>query len=239
MIAINIVGFKKSGKTTFIGMLADIFQERGLTPGIAKFTHHGLDKAGTDTAWLMKPGRTVVGIGPEETAAFWSGPKYLPDLLPLMTADILLVEGGKNLGWLPRIILPKAPLSDEDATALKPELAIATYGDTSIDGLPQFGPESLDKLADLVLQQAFMLPGLDCGECGFTNCAGLAAAIVAGKEAPKQCAARTGTVQITSNGQPLALNTFVEAMVLSVTRGMLQTLKGYTPGSEVEIRLKG
>ena len=31
-------------------------------------------------------------------------PCFLRDLVPLLDADILLVEGGKTIGWLPRIL---------------------------------------------------------------------------------------------------------------------------------------
>lgn len=233
---INVVGFKKSGKTTLMGMLADLLQSSGLTPGIAKYTHQGLDMPGTDTAWLMKPGRTVVGLGPEGSALFWSKKQYLPDVLPLISADILLVEGGKELGWLPRILCLKDPA---DAAELSPELAIATYGDISVAGLPHFGPESLDKLAELVKEKAFMLPGLDCGDCGCTDCAGLAARIVAGNATPDACKAKNSLIEMTANGATVALNGFVADMLLGTLQGMLRPMKGYVNGADIQIRFKG
>ncbi len=235
MKGINSVGFKKSGKTTTLGMLADVLETRGLRLGIAKFTHQGLDMPGTDTAWLMKSSRTVAGLGSEEAAVFWSHKRYLPDLLPLMPADMLLVEGGKQLGWLPRILCLKEP---EDAPDLTPELALATYGEISLPGLPHFTPESLDQLATLVEERAFVLPGLDCGECGFTDCAGLAARIVAGKAGVEHCKAKSSGLEITVNGQPVALNSFTADMILGSVKGMLATLKGYAPGSAIEMKFK-
>lgn len=236
MIGINIVGFKKSGKTTLAGMLADLLQLSGLTPGIAKYTHQGLDMPGTDTSWLMKPGRTVAGLGPNEAALFWSKERHLPDLLPLIQADVLLVEGGKQLGWLPRILCLKEP---EDAEHLNPELALATYGEISVDGLPHFNPESLDALVQLVRDKGFILPGLDCGDCGFPNCAGLAARIVAGKATPEHCKAKSSLLEITANGTPIAMNSFVADMILGALQGLLRPLKGYAPGADVEIKFKG
>ena len=236
MKGINIVGFKKSGKTTTLGMLADVLESRGLRLGVAKFTHHGIDMPGTDTAWLMKPGRTVIGLGVEEAALFWSHKRHLPDLLPLMPADMLLIEGGKSLGWLPRILCLKEA---EDASELTPELALATYGEISLPGLPHFTPESLDRLAALVEERAFILPGLDCGECGFAGCAGLAARIVAGKAGIKDCKAKASALELTVNGQPVALNPFTTAIILGSVMGMLATLKGYAPGSAVEMKFNG
>ena len=236
MKGVSIVGFKQSGKTTALGMLADVLESRGLRLGIAKFTHHKLDMPGTDTAWLMKPERTVVGLGAEEAALFWSHKRHLPDLLPLMPADMLLIEGGKRLGWLPRILCLKEA---GDASALMPELALATYGEISLPSLPHFTPESLDSLADLITKRAFVLPGLDCGECGFTGCAGLAARIVAGNAGVKDCKASASPLEITVNGQPIALNPFTTSIILGSVRGMLATLKGYAPGNEVEMKFKG
>lgn len=235
MKGINIVGFKKSGKTTTLGMLADVLQASGSQLCIAKYTHQGLDMPGTDTSWLMKPGRTVAGFGPEETALFWSHMRHLPDVLPLMPADILLVEGGKQLGWLPRILCLKDP---SDAAELRPELALATYGDITVDGIPHFGPESMDQLAALVRERAFILPGLDCGDCGFDDCAGLAARIVAGKADVNHCKAQNAAISITVNGQTVALNQFTADMILGGLKGMLAPLKGYAQGSEVEIKFK-
>jgi len=43
MIAVNIVGYKKSGKTTLAVALARALGARGLTVAGAKFSHHPLD----------------------------------------------------------------------------------------------------------------------------------------------------------------------------------------------------
>ena len=236
MKGVSIVGFKNAGKTTTLGILADVLESRGLRLGIAKFTHHGLDMPGKDTAWLMKPGRAVAGLGAEEATLFWPHRRHLPDLLPLMPADMLLVEGGKGLGWLPRILCLKEV---NDAPTLTPELALATYGEISLPGLPHFTAESLDRLADLIEEKAFILPGLDCGECGFAACAGLAARIVAGEAGIKDCTAKASTLEITVNGQPIGLNPFTTSIILGSVKGMLSTLKGYAPGNTVEMKFKG
>ena len=62
MQAISIIGFSNSGKTTLISRLSECLEARGLKVAIAKHTHHELDKPDTDTALLMGPKRTIVGL---------------------------------------------------------------------------------------------------------------------------------------------------------------------------------
>lgn len=233
MKAISIIGFKNSGKTTLTARLAEAIEKRGLTVAVAKHTHHGLDKPDTDTARLMKSARTVIGVGPDECAVFWSTPRHLADLLPLVNADVLLVEGGKSLGWLPRILC----LRDEgEAKALDRGLALATWGSVPAAPLPHFTAADIERLADFVLERAFLLPGLDCGACGQTDCAGLGRMVVSGEARPEDCRTVEGDVVITVNGHPVGLNPFVERIVAGTLRGLLGGLKGYAPG-DVVIRL--
>ena len=97
MQAISIIGFSNSGKTTLISRLSECLEARGLKVAIAKHTHHELDKPDTDTALLMGPKRTIVGLsntkdGKGEAMIHWGHPCFLRDLVPLLDADILLVD---------------------------------------------------------------------------------------------------------------------------------------------------
>ncbi len=235
MKAVGIVGYKKSGKTTLTALLAETLERRGKRVAIAKFTHHGLDKDGTDTGSFAAPGRTVIGLGPEESAIFWGEKRYLTDLLPLVQADILLVEGGKDLTWLPRILCLK---SAADADDLDRGLALATYGDVAAPYLKSYRQDTIEKLAALVEERAFMLPGLDCGACNEGECVAVAKSIVRGEGTARDCrSVNTDTISITVNGSPVGLNPFVERIIHASISGMLGELKGYAPG-EVVITLK-
>nr|WP_305734318.1 molybdopterin-guanine dinucleotide biosynthesis protein MobB [uncultured Bilophila sp.] len=248
MQAIGIIGFSNSGKTTLISRLSECLEARGLKVAIAKHTHHELDKPDTDTALLMSPRRTVIGLsntkdGKGEAMIHWGHPCFLRDMVPLLDADILLVEGGKAIGWLPRILCLRTTPElltalPEGCKALRPELALATYGDNTLSGLPSFTAEDLDALADLIVERAFLLPGLDCGACGEGDCAGLTRRIVAGERPPADCVASRGAVEVTLNGQVIGLNPFTAQMLSGGIRGMLGALKGMAPGGEVVIKLK-
>ena len=245
MRAVSIIGFKNSGKSALTQLLAGALERRGLRVAVAKHAHGGLDKPDTDSAHLHAPGRTVLAFSDVECAVFYGEKRFLADLVPLLQADILLVEGGKHLGWLPRILCLRVPdeAETDEREKLDQGLAFATWGRTAAPGLPHFpgrpgvADEALDALAALAQQKAFMLPGLDCSACGRENCAALAAEIVAGKAGTQNCAALHSEVAVHINGQPLGLNAFTARVVAGALRGMLREMKGFTPG-EVTLKMR-
>lgn len=241
MRAMGFVGFSNSGKTTLICALADCLEARGLRVAVAKSSAHGLDMDGTDTQRCFKPGRTVLATGrggTGEAMIRWGETRSLPDLLALIDADIVLVEGGKQLDCLPRVLCAR---DAAEAEALDKELAVAVWGNLdAAAALPSFAPDApgaLEVLADYVLARAFLLPGLDCGACGENNCAGLARRIVRAERRPADCAVLRGEIRLTINGRPVALNPFTSKLLAGGIRGMLAALKGYTPGGDAHIHL--
>ncbi|SIO16790.1 molybdopterin-guanine dinucleotide biosynthesis protein MobB [Halodesulfovibrio marinisediminis] len=235
MKAVSIVGYKKSGKTTLTRKLADALEARGKTVTIAKFTHTGLAKPDTDTGLFMKEGRTVIGLGGNECTVHWGEKKMLPDVLPLAQADYLLVEGGKTMSWLPRVILLRSP---DEQKVMDRGLAIASFGEIKAEELPNYSDATLEELVDCIEEKAFMLPALDCGACGEESCEIISQKIVAGKATMKACKSiNNSAMTITVNGSPVGLNPFVENIIRGAIEGMLGSLKGYAPGSDVEIKI--
>ncbi|AMK11578.1 molybdopterin-guanine dinucleotide biosynthesis protein MobB [Pseudodesulfovibrio indicus] len=226
MKAISIIGPKKSGKTTLGLELARTLKARGLTVSAAKFSHHDLDWTDTDTTDYAKVCDTVAGFGPKEAFVQWTKKRFLPDLLPLLTGDVLIVEGGKELGFLPRVLCLGGDQSD-GIDWLHPELAVATWGGT-VDGVPAF--DDVEQLADTVLAKGFFLPGMDCETCGRPDCRTLAAEIVAGKVTPRACLAMHNSIQVDIDGAVVGMKPFVEDIISAAIREMIRTLKGYSPG---------
>ncbi|MBF0482480.1 MAG: molybdopterin-guanine dinucleotide biosynthesis protein MobB [Desulfovibrionaceae bacterium] len=227
MIAVNIVGFKKSGKTSLVLELAQTLTAMGVRVGAAKSTHNPkLDKENTDTDRLLAVTVGVAAVTPGEAAVFWPHKRYLADLLPLLDADVALVEGGKEYGWLPRVLLAGNAAEAEELDPGK--LALASFGPYVPPGLAR--PGTIRELAELIMDKAFALPGLDCGGCGHDDCAGLAARIVAGSATIADCASLAGKCRVAIDGKPLPLNPFVERMLARGVRAMLAELKGYAPG---------
>jgi molybdopterin-guanine dinucleotide biosynthesis protein B len=230
MRAISIVGPKKSGKTTLGLQLIHQLRQQGLSVAVAKSSHHGFDGQDTDTEQYAQTGCAVLGMGPDESFVRWPEKRDLTSLLPLVDADLLLVEGCKKLQWLPRILVLDT-IPDEGLDWLSPELAIAVFGKASIPGVPTIS--SIRELADLIQKKAFMLPGLDCGSCGRPDCGELAREIVAGQADPEDCAALDSPVHVEINGRQLGMNTFMGRLVASTIRGLLREFKGFTNGEAV------
>ncbi|MEG1610401.1 MAG: molybdopterin-guanine dinucleotide biosynthesis protein MobB [Bilophila sp.] len=254
MQAIGIVGYSNSGKTTLISRLSECLEARGLRVAIAKHTHHPLDKPDTDTALLMRPGRTIVALSHTkdggEAMIHWGHPCFLKDIVPLLDADVLLVEGGKTLCWLPRILCLRPTPELQTALPaglkeLKPELAVASYGEIQFAGLKSFTAETLDALVDVLLERAFLLPGLDCGACGEKDCAGLAERTVKGEATPAACVVASGapvkavqSVAVEVDGQDMALPPHVAPALWGTLCALCAPLKGVPTGSEVVLRIK-
>lgn len=233
MLAVNLVGFKKSGKTTLALDLAAEFKRRGIKAAAAKCTHHpALDRADTDSDRLFAAYGQCAALAGGEAQVTWNSRRYLADLLPLLDCEVLVVEGCKSLGWLPRILLPQNP---EEAADLSPELALGTYGPVEIPGLTRLADPAA--VADAVLKRGFALPGLDCSACGRTDCRGLAQDIVAGRASIQGCQARPANIKISVNGAELGLSPFVADILSGGILGMLRTLKGFTPG-KVEVSIE-
>jgi molybdopterin-guanine dinucleotide biosynthesis protein B len=231
--AVSVVGFKKSGKTTLVLELARELTGRGRKVAAVKFTHHGLDLDGTDTSRFAQECVCVAGISPKTTTLLWNSARQLQDIFPLLDADIVLVEGGKSLTWLPRIVALGA---DEDDSMLDNGLALASWGPGALPGVRT--ADSVAELATLADSRAFSLPGLDCGACGRESCLALAREIVAGKADADFCVAMHAKLCVRVGGRRLALNPFLDRLVTGTIRGLLTELKGNVPGQKVEIILE-
>lgn len=227
--AMGFVGFHKSGKTSLVTQVAEQLRRRGHRVGIIKSSHHPFDLGGGDTARLARTGCAVAGVNPEQTMILLPDPLPMLSVWPLLNADVLLVEGGKNLGFLPRIILTRTePGSVDDPATLDHGVAVAAWGTGGPADLPVCA--TVEAAAELVLQRGFLLPALDCGACGRENCAGLARDIVAGTAEPGDCRAVSEAFSVRVNGVALGMNPFVARVLASTVRGMLCQLKGYAPG---------
>ncbi|MFP4168260.1 MAG: molybdopterin-guanine dinucleotide biosynthesis protein MobB [Desulfonatronovibrionaceae bacterium] len=230
--AVSIVGYKNSGKTGLASDLARELEKRGTACAAAKFSSHGFDKQDTDTQRLCASAAPVIGIGPEESAVFWPQRIKLADLAHLAGDRLLIVEGGKSLTILPRIVMAR---DEEEARKLDNGLALAVWGEEPLAGLRAVS--SLSRLADLALEKGFLLPGLDCATCGRLDCLHLAREIVSGAAGPEDCAASNPGTEIRINGRQLALNGFLNEMVTRAILGLISPLKGFAPG-EITINIK-
>lgn len=233
MKGVQVLGFKKSGKTALCEALVAHFATLGEAPCALKCTHNpGIDKEDTDTDRFLVHCRTVGAIAGKESALFWNDPRKLSDLLAMLDGEVLVMEGGREHAVSPRVLVLREPA--EAAQLSEPGLVLGVYGPVRAPGLPHF--ETVEAVAEAVLARGFALPGLDCGACGREGCAELAADILAGKAVPGDCATTSVALTITVGGRMLTVNPFVERILSSGIRGMLRELKGFSPGP-IEIRI--
>lgn len=242
--AMGFVGFHNSGKTTLVVRVAEQLRRLGHRVGIIKSSHHPFDLAppntsqntSQDTSRLAATGCAVAGIDPRQTLLVRPEPLPILSAWSLLNADILLIEGGKSLGFLPRIILPRTePGSADDPKNLDSGLALAVWEAGGPPEIPICA--TVEAVVDLVLQRGFLLPALDCGACGRKDCRTLAQDIVAGLATPEDCRAMSEELSVRVNGVQLGMNPFVASIMASTIRGMLCQLKGYAPGT-IDIHLE-
>jgi len=227
MKGVQILGFKKSGKTTLCEALLKQFSQMGLSASALKCTHNpGLDKEDTDTDRFLPYCRAVGAIAGQESALFWNGARDIADMVSLLAGDVLVMEGGREHALAPRVLVLNHASEAEKLS--EPGLVLGVFGPVAVPGLPHV--ETVEELAGLVLEKGFVLPGLDCGACGREDCGGLAADILAGRATPGDCATRAATMTVTVGDRSLELNPFVERILTSGIRGLLAELKGFSPG---------
>lgn len=213
--------------------LVKCLTERGLKVGVVKHSHHGFDgKEGADTEAYKGIAAAVAAYSPSESFVSWAEERPVHDLVPLMDVDVIVMEGGNKVGWLPRVILVR---EDDDDKEFYPELALKELPACSHDNPP--AQEEVEALADMVMDKGFILPGLNCGECGREYCMDFVADILAGKARLSGCKAKSGSMSITCNGSELGFNPFVADILSAGMTAMLKQLKGYVPG-DIEIKIK-
>jgi len=236
------VGFKDAGKTLVVEALVRELTRRGLRVGTLKHASSGhlLDTPGKDTMRHRDAGSVASAILTSKRAAvFLNHPVPIGDAVAgLGPIDIVVLEGFRSLDTVARIMVPRAA---EEVETLSNGLEIAASG-PSAEGLPHLDVPvvplaRVGELADIVEAKSFpLLPGLDCGGCGYDGCRGLARAILTGEARVERCVNYSGgAVRLEVNGRTVALGPFVQEVVRNVVLGVIRTLKGVGEPRRVEL----
>ena len=236
--AVQIIGYKNSGKTHLMVNLCSMLKSRGLRVGCIKYSHHSLDKRDSDTEKLSNKADVVVGISPSSSQVFFNKKKSFLDVLTYLDVDIILIEGGRReIDFLPRIVVA----NHEEDIELTDELTIGVYLRNKDLKFKDHEISFIDKEENLVediLNKGFLLPGIDCGACGYNSCREMGIKILKNEESVQSCMSmNTPEVKVEVDGVPLNLNPFVQNIVKSTIEGLLSNLKGYHKG-EINIQIK-
>ena len=162
MYVIGLVGWKNSGKTTFLESLVPVLKAKGATVSTIKHTHHSvdLDQPGKDTYRHREAGVEEVML---VSSARWAllrevrdgKPPTLDDVLKRMTpVGIVIIEGFKK--WPHDKIEIHRHATGGEILALKDETITAVVSDAPIEGLsvPLFAFSETDRLARFVSERA-------------------------------------------------------------------------------------
>jgi molybdopterin-guanine dinucleotide biosynthesis adapter protein len=157
MKAIGVIGYSNSGKTTLIERLIPLFQARGLKVSAIKNAHHGfdMDRPGKDSFRYREAGAGQVLIA---TALRWAmltetpqRPATLDELLSLLApCDLVIVEGFKSEGHVPRIEVRRAGQSEPAIYPHDPNV-VAVAADHAVDTpLPVLDLNAPAKIAEFI-----------------------------------------------------------------------------------------
>lgn len=158
--AIGFIGYSNSGKTTLIEKLIPLFCARGLSVSAIKNAHHGfdMDRPGKDSYRYRDAGAGQVLIATAERwALLTETPRAhatLDELLDqLAPCDLVIVEGFKSEGALPRIEVRRTGVQDPPIYPQDPNV-IAVAADHPIEcPLPVLDLNDTDKIAAFITQR--------------------------------------------------------------------------------------
>jgi molybdopterin-guanine dinucleotide biosynthesis protein B len=145
MKTIGFIGYSNSGKTTLIEKLIPLLTARGLSVSAVKNAHHGfdMDRPGKDSYRYREAGASQVLIATSQRWALLTETPHAPApleslLAQLAPCDLVLVEGFKSEGHVPRIEVRRTtstepPLFPRDANV------VAVAADCAVEGAAERG----------------------------------------------------------------------------------------------------
>ena len=227
MKVIGIIGYKGSGKTHLGINLSEELKRRGYTVAIVKHVQGSLDLPHKDTSLYRGHCDQLIAISEEGVTEFFKGKLNFEQALESLDADFVIVEGFKEKKNFPKIVCLREK-GEEKKLSDGLEIALAGKGNFNSD-------RDISTIADLVVEKAFKLPSLDCGDCGFDSCYELARKILKGKRKVSHCTRLGQDVEVRVAGEPMELNPFVSDILRKTIKGFLSGLKGFKGG---KIRIK-
>jgi molybdopterin-guanine dinucleotide biosynthesis protein B len=158
--AIGFIGYSNSGKTTLIEKLIPRFRARGLSVSAIKNAHHGfdMDRPGKDSFRYREAGAGQVLISTSERWALLTetprGHATLEQLLAqLAPCDLVIVEGFKSEGTIPRIEVRRSTVTDPPIHPHDPNV-VAIAADFALESpLPVLDLNDPDKIAAFITQR--------------------------------------------------------------------------------------
>ena len=240
MRVIGITGYKKSGKTTLTLKLSNELVKRGYKVAVVKHTNRDLDLSNSDTSKYKEILTQVAAITSKESVIFLKNKKNLEEIIKYFEADIVLIEGFKKEKTFPKIVCLR---EESEKTELFDGLQLCTASfvsnevDQKLYDFNILNDEDIKKIAEIAINKSFKLPNLNCGECGYQDCYGLAREIVKGDKTLDDCPSLEPSTLVKVDGKIISMNPFISKIVKNTIIGLLSSLKGFIKG-DIEIKIK-
>ncbi len=247
MKVFSVAGYSKSGKTSTVTALTGILKERGYRVAAIKDIHYEdftMEKEGSDSWLFQKKGaEAVFARGLKETYLIKPERIPLPDMLELLQADWVIVEGMKNEP-LPKVICAE---NEEQLSELVDPNAFAISGKIS-NNMKEYKylpvVNSLTdpySLADIIEQKVFEVLPLAkeecCRKCGF-SCYQMVGEILAGRKTRQDCQTdHKQNIRLRIGGKEIKMVPFVQNIFRDIIIAFVSNLRGYKKG-KIEINLK-
>jgi molybdopterin-guanine dinucleotide biosynthesis protein B len=156
---IGFIGYSNTGKTTLIEKLIPLLAARGLRVAAIKHAHHGfdMDRPGKDSYRYREAGAGQVLIATEERwALLTETPRRTATLEELLAqlapCDLVIVEGFKSEGRIPRIEVRRTTNAEPPLFPKDPNV-IAVAADHAVDtALPVLDLNDAAKIAAFIVQ---------------------------------------------------------------------------------------
>lgn len=234
MKVVGITGYKKSGKTTLGVKLSQELSQQGISVGILKHVSGEMNFPDTDSSRYKPHVKMIWAVSQNESEIVLKGNKSVEDMLALFDSDIVFVEGFKNEKTFPKIVCLR---DKNDKNELLDDLEVATASfKEDIADFQINNHEHIRKIASIAMSEAFKLPNLDCGACGYETCYNLSKEIVSKNESIDKCVSLHPPVSVKVDGIALPLNSFTSEMFKRTILAMISTLKGAKKGKvQIEI----
>ena len=256
MKPVIFTGVHNSGKTTIILRALKGLTKKGNTVEIIKHAENFTVSSNLkDTELFSKNGAVQsIAILSDKIISFTkrtsiknceiTDKELLQFLILSSTSDFILIEGFKN-SMLP---IPKIVVCKDETNNFKlfDELTVGYIAKERYKEIEKHFPAAHhinpdvneNQLASFIEKNTFdFLGGLDCGECGYQDCLGLARAIIEGKETTKSCRSLTSNVELYIDNTKIPMKDFVRSILKGTVEGFIKNLHGWKKG-EITLKIK-
>ncbi|MFW6135150.1 MAG: molybdopterin-guanine dinucleotide biosynthesis protein MobB, partial [Elusimicrobiota bacterium] len=215
-------------KTTLAISIARLLKKRGHSVAVIKNSSTPVNHGNRDTGRFMKEISQVAIITPENSEIIFGDSRNLQEIIQYFSADFLILEGFKNLKYFPKIIClrkeDKIEELDDGLTLFAVGMDNSLKEKSVIDYLIT-DKKDLEKIVEQVEKNAFILPDMNCGKCGYQDCYRLAMEIVKETASQKRCIYFQNSIFLYINKKRVYLNPFMSKLYQNMFYGMLSPLK--------------